>query len=205
MPSAYTQPVADGTVTTLPAFAMLCARAFGAMIDMRDEPLDAEVPKGFKPSSYYADQVEALEKELATLKQRTAVQALEFGHARLDERRANWDKERQRNWEKKERYEHMMNLVEQWNPPTPDHAGLRDYMMDQLRQSKQFDCSDTDPSSPDEVWTPGEMFSEEVARVSASLAYHKKARQEEIDRVKQRNQWLADLRASLAAFEAKQP
>lgn len=52
MPTGYTAGVKDGTVTDFKAFVMQCARAFGALIDMRDDPSDVPIPKSFAPSSY---------------------------------------------------------------------------------------------------------------------------------------------------------
>jgi len=36
-------------------FAMSCARAFGALITMRDEPADAPIPDEFKPDPYHME------------------------------------------------------------------------------------------------------------------------------------------------------
>lgn len=53
MPTGYTASVADGTTTTLRAFALQCARAFGATVTMRDDPMSAEIPERFEPGGFY--------------------------------------------------------------------------------------------------------------------------------------------------------
>ena len=45
MPSGYTEGVASGKVTEFKEYALLCARAFGACISLRDEPLSLEIPE----------------------------------------------------------------------------------------------------------------------------------------------------------------
>lgn len=50
--------MADNENFTFPEFAMRCARNFGALIMMRDEPLDAPIPEKFEPSGYYKKEYE---------------------------------------------------------------------------------------------------------------------------------------------------
>lgn len=52
MPTGYTHEVQSGEVTDFPTFTMQCARAFGALIMMRDDPSDAQIPEQFEPSDY---------------------------------------------------------------------------------------------------------------------------------------------------------
>jgi hypothetical protein len=42
MPTGYTAGVADGTITEFREYALLCARAFGACIMLRDEPVEEQ-------------------------------------------------------------------------------------------------------------------------------------------------------------------
>ncbi len=44
MATGYTEYVADGTITDLRAFALLCVRHTGILGFMRDMPLDAPIP-----------------------------------------------------------------------------------------------------------------------------------------------------------------
>lgn len=55
MATGYTCDVSDGKITTLRDFALRCARAFGALITMRDEPFDAPIPEKFEPHTDYHD------------------------------------------------------------------------------------------------------------------------------------------------------
>jgi hypothetical protein len=67
MPTGYTDGVQDGTVKTLKEYALICARAFGATITMRDAPLDIAIPEKFEQSEYYSKKITELEKVLIWL------------------------------------------------------------------------------------------------------------------------------------------
>ncbi len=54
MPTGYTAAVQNGTVTRFADFAMNCARAFGALVELRDE-MDAPIPDTFKPSTHHSE------------------------------------------------------------------------------------------------------------------------------------------------------
>lgn len=53
MPTGYTVGIADGKITTFEQYAMTCARAFGALVMMRDDPFDAPIPEEIKVADYY--------------------------------------------------------------------------------------------------------------------------------------------------------
>lgn len=55
MPTGYTAAVCDGKITEFPAFALQCARAFGALITMRDDAMNAPIPEEIKPDTSYYD------------------------------------------------------------------------------------------------------------------------------------------------------
>ncbi len=62
MPTGYTADIAKGI--TFQQYAWSCARAFGALVMMRDEPSDAPIPEAFTPSDYH---VKALAEARAKL------------------------------------------------------------------------------------------------------------------------------------------
>ena len=65
MPTGYTATLMEKG-QDFPDFVLLCARAMGATIMLRDEPLDAPIPE-FQPSDYSAKQLEESKEELARL------------------------------------------------------------------------------------------------------------------------------------------
>lgn len=61
MPTGYTSYIGQGC--DFKTFAMKCARAFGACIDMRDSSLDAQIPDSFEPSRYHLKEKRAAERK----------------------------------------------------------------------------------------------------------------------------------------------
>lgn len=65
MPTGYTEAVQSGEVTEFRDFALRCARAMGALIMMRDDPMDAPIPDEFKPSDWNRKQLDKARFRLA--------------------------------------------------------------------------------------------------------------------------------------------
>jgi hypothetical protein len=109
--------------------------------------------------------------------------------------------EREKN-EQRNRYNAMLSDVIAWHPPTPEHAGLRSFMIDQLTMSRA-DCDyRSDPPTPRSAaqWLAKQR--EECAR---DLDYATKNEGEERQRTEGRNAWIRALYASLPNASADQP
>lgn len=197
MPSGYTCDVADGKVTDFRTFALRCARAFGACIEQRDNPSD-EPPKPRTPSSYYAEREVEHRKRLAELQGMTA-EAIEAEAARVHDKHEammrQWAEERRA---KRERYEAMLVKARKWVAPTPEHDGLRKFMIDQLQESIQFDCGGKD-EQPTPRPTAQEWYAEALRRETQEIAYCEKHRREDEERVRGANAWIEALYRSLDA------
>lgn len=194
MPTGYTSGLT--TETSFPEFAMKCARAFGALIEMRDEPADAPIPE-FKPSDYHCEALAKARVRLAELQQTPDEQLRERMRAkweeserRKSERRGGTDKQRLA-------YESMLGKVRDWSPPTPDHSELRSFMIQQLEESIQFDCTvshETAAPVPDfEAWK-----AKAIASATGDITHHQAEWDKEVKRVNSRNLWVKQLRESLA-------
>lgn len=197
MPTGYTADVKDGKITEFPEFAMRCARAFGALVEMRDAPNDAKVPERFEPSSYYAEQMEerrATVERLRTMTVAEADEAAESDYRENVERVRKWNAEK---LETENRYKAMLAKVVEWEPPSEDHVELKKFMLQQLHESINFDCGEpyAEPvRKTAEVW-----LAEQIAEADRRLAYISEEYAKELKRVENRNRWLAELRSSLAS------
>lgn len=198
MPSGYTAGVADGSITDFPTFAMRCARAFGALVTMRDDPVDAQIPDEIEPAPYYDERCARLEAELATLLALTPGEAEERarqeyeGDLRIDaECAAHKAAVRQR-------YEAMLAEVRAWTPPTEDHEGMKAFMLEQLTGSIDFDCHEF-PREPRKLLSGEEWLRLTVASTRRMLADAREQANEEALRAKRRTEWLRALRGSLNA------
>ena len=72
MPTEYTHYIKDGI--SFKEFALKCARAFGACITMKEDPMDVEIPK-FKPDTYYHKRLKATLKKWKELDNITVAEA----------------------------------------------------------------------------------------------------------------------------------
>lgn len=118
-----------------------------------------------------------------------------------DERTKTWSDRRARNRAQKSRYEAMLAKVREWLPPTADHVGLKDFMIQQLTESIRFDCSpnmDKYDPLPDPI-SGREWRAKRLESLTRDIEYHSKENVAEIACTNGRNEWLAELRKSVGS------
>lgn len=196
MPTGYTADVQDGKITTLDQFAWRCARAFGACVEMRDDPQTAKIPERFEPNTDYHDkEIAAALAEIARLNDMKPVESDAAAKAAYRVRaQANAEYAREKA-EQKLRYQAMLKKVRAWMVDK-EIDGLRKFMIEQLESSIEFDCSDSGFEAPEKL-SGADWLDRSLVEARRELAYHKVARGKEIQRVAGRNAWLAQLRADL--------
>jgi hypothetical protein len=198
MPTGYTYPVVDGKVTEFPEFALSCARAFGALIMMRDAPLAAEIPDEFEPSDYSAKK---LVEAKAKLKKLHSLSPAQVQH-KADESyaiqlKAHLDYRARMRLEN-DRLDTMLKQVRSWRPPTSEHKGLKEFMIEQLTSSKH----DMKWGSEEPVKQSAQAWlAREIASAEREVAYHTQEDEKEKERTTGRTEWVRQLRASLKASE----
>jgi hypothetical protein len=204
MPTGYTSPIKDGI--TFKEYAMGCARAFGALITMRDDPKDAPIPEAFEPSDYNTKRLAEHEAELAKVK---AMDAEECQSAALKEHAddvARFTKYIEEASELEAKYKAMLAQVEAYVSPSPDHDNFKKFMADQITESIKFDCGGNyhhDQLAKLTAATPnGEQWqATKIAALTKDIAYHAKQHAEELERTEGRNRWVRELRESLRSAE----
>jgi len=193
MPTGYTAHVLEGA--TFEQFVWNCARAFGALVLMRDEPAGARVPERFEPSSYAADALRRAKARMAELRmspeQAEGAAAATYDVEIAQSRR--WVAERE---EQRAKYEAMLARVRAWVPPTQDHTALRSFMIEQLESSIKFDC-DTGPVDEPRKKSGIEWLADELHQTLRDVERYEKAHAEELERTARRNEWIAALRKSV--------
>lgn len=195
MPTGYTADIKSGI--TFEQYAMNCARAFGALISMRDDSSDAEIPEKFEPSTYHSERLIEAHEELALLN------CIDDSEA---ERRAS------EKWEKDEAnrivrlgesrqlisdYKSMLAKAKAWEPPTEDHVGLHTFMCEQLEKSIDFDDMEDSYNKPAPQITGKEWLAQAIEKAKHNIEYHTKGNNEEAARTNERNLWVSKLRESL--------
>lgn len=205
MPTGYTADLYEGKDISPREFILRCARGMGACIMQRDDSMD-EAPAEQKPHTAYHDEaIERHRQEIAELAlmsdEGIAAKAEAERQARVD----RWHKEQENKRALHRRYEDMLIAISQWQPPTVEHEGLAKLMHEQITESIRFDCGSiydrpTDDPHFESFYAVPDFSEYRQARIEEALggiAYHEKARAEEIERTETRNQWVRDLYNSL--------
>lgn len=132
MPTGYTCFIEDGRITTGKEFLKKCIREFGCCINQRDEPLDAPLETKIKGSNYYEETYYEAVETYEKLKKMTLEEMIT--NARRD--RANRIEEREKYLDSQEKlrnkYMNIRNEIEQWNPPTAEHQGIKAFALEQI-------------------------------------------------------------------------
>lgn len=193
--TGYTHGVREGKITTLKQFALRCSRAMNPNITMRDESMDAPI-RDYEPSPHYAEQLREAEKDLREAEAMTLEESRQRMEATCADLRRVLDASKRENEVTRQRYETMLEMVQAWQPPTPEHVPFKAFMIEQLESSIRFDCSDLPMPEVSEV-SPEEYRENAIQRAREHVEDRRKDLQEEIERVKYCNAWNRALRESL--------
>lgn len=193
MPTGYTCYIKDGI--SFNDFAMKCARAFETCIDMRDGSLDSKIPKKFNPSTYYKERMNEIVEEIKEANSITKNEIIEICNKNyLDEIRRSLKRANEKD-ELKQKYNDMLVEVFRWTPPTEDHIELKNFMISQIEESIDFDCSFYDYEIKKENYI--DYKQNKIRTLKEDLMYHIKQHKNEVKRTYKRNKWIKDLRESL--------
>lgn len=189
MPTGYTAAIADGI--TFQDFAIKCARAFGALITMRDDPMDAPIQE-FKPNDYYAQALEAARLRVSSLNAMTPEQAeAQALRDYLDATESHHQSKRERN-ALNAKYEAMLIEVRAWAPPSPDHVGLQKFMVEQIEMSM-----DTFELQAPQRMTGPDWLAAQLDNAERHAKFSEKNYADEVARTASSNLWVKQLRESL--------
>ncbi len=191
MPTGYTAIIDDTENVTFKDYALRCARAFGALVHMRDEPTDKpiEVPP---EDTYHRTALKKAEGRLIELRGMTPEQAqplADMAHfEELKRREASKLKEQAID----ARYDAMRAEVMAWRPPTADHVGLKDFMLEQLSTGRPDYCRYTEPK-PLMAPSGAAWLAEQIKSVEYDVAYHTKHQEQDDGRQANRAGWVKAL------------
>lgn len=196
MPTGYTADIKDGI--DFRTYAMNCARAFGACVMLRDEPGGGDrIPETFEPSDYHLKAVEKARGELAALEAMTPAECERAAEKAWDDAETSRLMRLEDYRKQRRAYEAMLAKVKAWEPPTPDHAGLHEFMRTQIEQSIDVDCNESDCSTPVVRLTSEAWAAAERARCLRNVQYHEKKHAGEVSCAATRTEWVRALRAAL--------
>lgn len=193
MPTGYTALIEDHDCATFNQFVWRCARATGALVTMRGDSLDADVPDKLAPSDYHEKKIEWLKGRLAELSAMTDEQADVIASKEHHRDLVAHKKSVKNQNLLLERYKKMRMQVQRWTPPSPDHDRLKAFMLEQLEIGSPYSGPFTEPK----LLAGGEWRKREIDCCAKDLAYHQAKALEEQVRCDQRNRWIQQLRESV--------
>ena len=198
MPTGYTDKIKDGI--TFNEFALICARAMGATITMRDDPFNKEIPEKFEPSDYHVKALKKINEEINGLAGITPSSASEKAQDDYETEKLRLETSIQDGIDLRTQYETMLRSVKAWEPPTLGHVGLKDFMIEQIEGSIKHDCHSKYSIESLEKLSPltdQQWIDKKRASLYQNLDYHTKENFKELKRTSSRTKWIQNLRASL--------
>lgn len=198
MPTGYTHSLYEGKDVSLNEFILDCARAFGALIHMRDESMAVKIEYRKANDSYYERGLEKAQKDLAVISKLSVQHCKKQAEREFKEEiecNANKVKELLK---LKERYLNMLNKVMLWEPPTSDHVELKNFMIQQLNDSIKHDCDVEYYQNIKSVQLTGSQWKKnKLKRIKDDIKYYTEELNKEIQRCKEANDWIDQLFHSL--------
>jgi hypothetical protein len=204
MPTGYTAGILDGKITTFPQFAKVCLIAFGAAIHLRDEDMHSELTK-ITPSDYYATEIEKakqLLKNAETLSDKLIVQNKKL---ELEKSKEYHLKAIEKSKVDVKNLNDILKEIYQWSPPTDEHTGIKDFMIDQIKQTIDFDCKTKyheDNISKIQlellILNPSEIRKSMIEKGKKDFEYNTKNYNKDVLRCDNSNQWISDFISSLS-------
>jgi hypothetical protein len=198
MPTGYTAAIKDGI--TFEKFALDCARAFGALVTMRDDPWDAPIPDRIEPSDYHQKKLEETHSEIDRVSAMSLAELADTAVADFRNELQTYQDYIAKEADLLVKYESMLEKVQEWTPPTSEHTGLKDFMLEQITSSIEFDCGSSywyEQIAKLREQTPEEWKESRLAKLHKDLAYHEDEHRKEIERASQRTAWIRALKISL--------
>lgn len=198
MPTGYTCYIEDGEITTAKEFLTICARAFGACIEMKDDSLNKPIPEEFMPSTYHQKALEQAKVELAQYQSYSLLDVQKELDESYEKRIKDYTEIIAKEKEKENRYIKVLDELKLWQPPTEEHINLKNFAIDQINISiPQCDISYWQNKMDVPKQSAQEWLDDRIDDCNKDIEYHTREWNEEQIRVAGRNQWIKDLRASL--------
>jgi hypothetical protein len=194
MPTGYTAIIEEKNAT-FEEFVWRCARAFGALITMRDEPLDAPLPDRIEPSTVAEKLLAEAKAEVARFEAMTAEEAEKAAFADYTARATEYREAAARAADLRTRYASMRARVADWQPPTHEHEGLKKFMVDQLGLCSRDGFGPW--GAPPALETGGAWRIRRLTQAVRDVERYEQSVREECERTESRCHWLAALRESV--------
>lgn len=198
MPTGLTAKIYEGKEVSFKDFALICARQFGALVHMKDEPLDAPIIKR-EPNTFYLEELNKAKRELEEFKANPPAReslAKEW-EEKLEKIKREDTESNKKASELRLRYLDMLRQVQAWAPPTDEHTNLKKFMVEQLERSIQFDCMIY--NNADKFPTMEQYIEDGLSpkHLEKEVEYYQRRWDNEVKHCEEVNKWIDDLIKSL--------
>lgn len=196
----YVAPLLDSDGNeSFKTFALRCARAFGALVEMREQPLSNGTPREL-PSidlTYYQRQIQKEERELTRLLAFADSEKREHGQRKINADIIVYENMLVKDHRENEILNAMIEKVDAWRPPTADHVELQKFMHEQLTICLNNDSYARDAIAKLKAKNPLNVYQESAETCQSNIIYNRKQITEKTARHKDRNEWVKQLWDSL--------
>lgn len=203
MPTGYTAGILDGKINSFPQFAKQCMRAFGATIHMRDDDMDMEYQERTPSDSHTKALVTAKQslydakhlpdEVIVANKKKELEESKQYHLKNIEEAKVNFKKMNE-----------ILKEINEWQPPTSEHTGIKDFMADQITQTINFDCKTKyHDEALDNIelellsLNAKQVREEMIAKSNKDIEYHTKEYNKDVARCDNSNKWVKDFVNSL--------
>ena len=131
--NGYVHALVEGDLT-LKEWTLQCARAFGALISMRDDPMDTPIPQEIKPDSYYKESLDKAQERLSLSSSMTNEELLAEEITYCKECLQSLRKGYEEGKKQLAILKSMREQVEAWTPPE-ECINLKEYMLKSLDEA----------------------------------------------------------------------
>lgn len=203
MPTGYTAGIIDGTITSFPQFAKQCARNFGALIHMRDEPFEKEWEPRV-PHDYHSKKIAESNVVIEEMRRMSDEELVASELKRIDEKILYHTEAIEKTKQVREKLNTFLREAKKYAPPTENHTGLAAFMQEQIRSTLEYDGSTTyhdnalaELNARKESINANRVRSARIEQAKKDLLYHEREHAAEVRRCEESNQWYAELLKSL--------
>lgn len=193
MPTGYTAKLYDGEDVSFKNFVFSCSRAFGARISEKENDLNA----AYEPRTISTYSIESLKKDIEDYNTRLTYSVTNWRDEyflNLQKGRENAASANHRARELRKRYSEMLIKVNDWTPPTPDHTGLKEFMIHQLTDALKHDCSEYEPT----FCTDWRAYrAQTMEALQDNIRYYAAKITSELESARESNEWVQTLAESL--------
>lgn len=198
MPTGYTAYIEEGDIDTGRDFILLCTRAFGVAMEIREEPLSVPTPEVFVPNiKYCTDSLKRATTEKARLTKLSKEEWHEECVKNREERIQKTKQEYEQAVELDKKYLKVKQEVEEWNPPE-NCKEIKKFALEQIQISRpnlnhylEWIVL-AEQEEPDE-----DRYEARMESCERDIAYAQERIAEEIKRAEEKTQFMKELCDSL--------